>query len=333
MWADSTGTLGVSILALGLLTVGLAGPAAGANHQLLVDNDLQECPDAGFTSIQAAVDAAPKGATVTVCEGTYEEVVRVDVPNLVLTGPGKRQDNPVDPVVDSQTATANHVPALQLAADGVDVRQINVVRIVDDPRVAGSGHTKALGVNVDRSGGQASPAATEVQGINVRLFDETGQEDFGNAVWVSDVNALGGERAAVDVEFEGSRATTNVSVNDARGGFGGAAVGVFQKSSEVSVLVDNAELTDSPRGVHVAGGAPSVDVEASQVASNGVGLVNDGTTQVVAERNWWGSPLGPMHESNAFTATGQTGATVSGDVDVEPWCANPGCDVSLVRSP
>jgi len=40
---------------------------------LLVDDDKVQCPTAGFTTIQAAVDAAPAGATIRVCAGTYTE--------------------------------------------------------------------------------------------------------------------------------------------------------------------------------------------------------------------------------------------------------------------
>jgi len=44
---------------------------------LLVDDDKVQCPTAGFTTIQAAVDAAPPGATIRVCAGTYTEQVTI----------------------------------------------------------------------------------------------------------------------------------------------------------------------------------------------------------------------------------------------------------------
>jgi hypothetical protein len=53
---------------------------------LIVDDDKVQCPDAQFTSINAAVSAAPPGATIRVCPGVYRESVVVDKP-LTLQAP------------------------------------------------------------------------------------------------------------------------------------------------------------------------------------------------------------------------------------------------------
>src|ERR1700741_2069927 len=45
---------------------------------LFVDDDHLQCPNAMFTSIQAAVNASGPGATIKVCPGTYPEQVRFD---------------------------------------------------------------------------------------------------------------------------------------------------------------------------------------------------------------------------------------------------------------
>jgi parallel beta-helix repeat protein len=52
-----------------------AGPATAATFK--VDDDHAQCPDAPFTSIQAAVNAAGTNDTVAVCPGTYTEQVQV----------------------------------------------------------------------------------------------------------------------------------------------------------------------------------------------------------------------------------------------------------------
>jgi hypothetical protein len=61
-----------------LSTVGpVASTTATSGSMLIVDDDLADCPNAQFTSIQAAVDAAPPGATIKVCRGTYVEQVTI----------------------------------------------------------------------------------------------------------------------------------------------------------------------------------------------------------------------------------------------------------------
>jgi hypothetical protein len=70
--------LAVAAIAAGIAAFG-AAPALADNHghTLKVDDDHAQCPDAQYTSIQAAVTAAGPGDTVLVCPGTYTEQVRV----------------------------------------------------------------------------------------------------------------------------------------------------------------------------------------------------------------------------------------------------------------
>lgn len=57
------------------------GPQSSASptddHMLIVDDDHLDCPNAQFTSIQAAVTAAPPGSMIKVCAGTYMEQVTI----------------------------------------------------------------------------------------------------------------------------------------------------------------------------------------------------------------------------------------------------------------
>lgn len=52
--------------------------------QRTVDDNRIECPGAGFTSIQAAVNASNPGDSVRVCPGTYTERVTITTNNLTL---------------------------------------------------------------------------------------------------------------------------------------------------------------------------------------------------------------------------------------------------------
>ena len=64
-----------------LFVLAFAGPLMGASQmRLVVDDDKVECPNAGFTHIQDAVNAASPGASIRVCKGTYVEQVIINKP-------------------------------------------------------------------------------------------------------------------------------------------------------------------------------------------------------------------------------------------------------------
>ncbi len=77
--------LGVDLSSFGvsdaeLATVGVqpaAAPSSSGGDMLIVDDDHLNCPNAQFTSIQAAVTAAAPGALIKVCPGTYVEQVTI----------------------------------------------------------------------------------------------------------------------------------------------------------------------------------------------------------------------------------------------------------------
>lgn len=73
-----------------LATNGIAvdGPVSLVpDPNFVVDDDHAQCPNADFTSINAAVAAAPPGATIRVCPGTYKESVPILKPDLTLQAP------------------------------------------------------------------------------------------------------------------------------------------------------------------------------------------------------------------------------------------------------
>jgi len=63
-------------------------PITVSQTRLLVDDDKTECPNAGFTRIQDAVDAAAPGATIRVCEGNYAEQVKITKPLTIEADSG-----------------------------------------------------------------------------------------------------------------------------------------------------------------------------------------------------------------------------------------------------
>ena len=107
-----------ALLLVLLLPFSLIG---GDKPQLVVDDDKVECPNATFSRIQDAVDAAASGATIRVCKGTYAEQVAIHKPLTIDADsgatlmPGTMQQNTTSLLDGSPFAAAI------LVADTTDV--------------------------------------------------------------------------------------------------------------------------------------------------------------------------------------------------------------------
>lgn len=107
----------------------LAAPLAHANTSptFTVDDNRAECPQAQFTSIEAAVLFAPAGATIKVCPGTYAEKVTAVKP-VVLQGVRKGFNdprNPPDPAKEPVVVNAGQ-GAFDVTADDVTIDSFRI---------------------------------------------------------------------------------------------------------------------------------------------------------------------------------------------------------------
>jgi len=75
------------VAAFAVVASGAGGATAAAPQTLVVDDDRSQCAGAGFTSIQAAVDAAQAGDLIRVCPGLYAESVTIDKPLALKADP------------------------------------------------------------------------------------------------------------------------------------------------------------------------------------------------------------------------------------------------------
>jgi hypothetical protein len=105
----------LALLALPLPVIG------GDKPQLVVDDDKAQCPNAAFSKIQDAVDAATPGAVIRVCKGNYAEQVAIRKPLTIAADsgavlmPGTMKQNTTSLLDGSPFATAI------LVADTTDV--------------------------------------------------------------------------------------------------------------------------------------------------------------------------------------------------------------------
>ena len=115
----------VVLLVITFVAVTLGCTTAEADR--LVDDDQVQCPDAAYTSIQAAVNDAAPGETITVCAGVYSELVTV---NKTLTLHGAQQGvhgsrGPGGPasesIVNGADIAGGHTTAFHVTASGVTI--------------------------------------------------------------------------------------------------------------------------------------------------------------------------------------------------------------------
>jgi hypothetical protein len=116
--------------------------SAHAAEGSVVDDDGAQCPDAGFTSIQAAVDDANAYDVIKVCAGRYAEQVTVDKP-LEIEGDGAPLDLqatcfattlPALPASEYVIVEPTASPAFLLDADDIDLAGF----VVSNPSTTGT---------------------------------------------------------------------------------------------------------------------------------------------------------------------------------------------------
>jgi hypothetical protein len=116
---------------LGAVVLGLLfAPHALAEHTLVVDNDAADCPNADFTSIQAAVLAADPHTRIFICRGTYTEevVIATSAKNgIELIGRGNRDEIVLDGVLGVAAPTGYNGIELSNVTD-VLIRNFTVTR-------------------------------------------------------------------------------------------------------------------------------------------------------------------------------------------------------------
>lgn len=125
-------------LALGSRTA-LAGP------KITVDDDRQQCRNAQYTSIQAAVNAATPGTEITVCAGTYVEQVTIPAGKNNIT---LRSEKPLAAIIKAPAVMVNPKAIVRVAgAQGVTIRAFTITG-------PGGGTCDSLeyGVRVDMGG-------------------------------------------------------------------------------------------------------------------------------------------------------------------------------------
>ncbi|MDO8187069.1 Ig-like domain-containing protein [Conexibacter sp. JD483] len=187
----------------------LASASAAQAATLTVDDDRAECPAATYTSVQAAVDAAAAGDTITICPGSYVEGSGAPNTNaltigksLTLKGAGADLVS-ISPRVTAQTGSS-------IAGTATDIRA-------------------GVGSIVSVIGTPTSPLDVAISGITVdgQSPDGRGVASLAGIVYLDAKGSIERSRVTHIVTSEGAEAYNRV------GGWRGAlpGYGIVQTSA------------------------------------------------------------------------------------------------------
>lgn len=308
-----------------------------------VDDDRVQCPNADFTNIQAAINAANSGDTIIVHEGTYVENVNMNK-SVALKSASH-------PTIDGNQAG----PCVTMAANGVLVDGFELINgtygvaswgtdnsfvsnnvihdILNVPGYAGCGimfwsdsddfDNNTIRFNEiydnDRQGiyiGGESPSYISERNV-IR----------GNIIYNNGLNRTGQGPDASAYGIQLSFADDNVIDGNEiywhddwfpYSGFD-FAQGIYLYDSNNNAITNN-NLHDNNYGVGIwrpSRAAGTNYINYNNIAGNtGYGVRTfDGLPAVDARFNWWGNSSGPTHSSNPSG----TGGTISNNVDYSPW--------------
>jgi parallel beta-helix repeat protein len=189
---------GSTALILAVASTAMSAGAAQAKT-LTVDDDRAQCPSAGFTRVQAAVDAAAVNDLVRVCRGVYTEHVRIapgkrglklrgsvtSPPRLVGPGdPGAYSDPTNIAVVDSRAAGVQilgfDIEGTVAEDDCVDVAGIGVYQgsaSIDGVRIGPMSALcpgRGLGIKVGTGRPFVAPPVAKIDRTQISSFDGMG---------------------------------------------------------------------------------------------------------------------------------------------------------------
>jgi Right handed beta helix region len=214
-------TIGVPDSAFALVgPIGVAASSGDGPNMFIVDNDLAQCPNAAFTSIQAAVNASGPGDQIRVCPGDYFEQVEIEGPQhdglrlfsqqplaAVIHAPQPVMAEPGDivAVIDAEDVTIQHFkitgPLPDTAFCSLETR--TGVRVYDN----GSAIIKGNHITEIRS---TSPALRGCQnGIGIRVGRQLQVPPTFGTAWISHNRIDLYQKGAIVVDGEESYATVD----------------------------------------------------------------------------------------------------------------------------
>jgi parallel beta helix pectate lyase-like protein len=323
-------SLGVPLADLaGAGVAGAASASAGDGpHMLIVDDNHADCPNAQFTRIQDAVDAAGPNDAIKVCPGTYDEQVTI--------GPGKDglrlfSEVPLKATIRMPMLEATGQPRSIVTVNGsqdVSLWQFTITGPFYFPACA-EALDRHTGVRIiDASATLFGNHITEIRNANPALF---GCQDGIGVLVGRQFENQGGTATlrnnTIDlyqkggVVVDGPEAYASITQNEIDGDLGltpTIAQNGVQVGRGASANVDHNEIrnnfffrigeSDSASGVLLFETAALVSVDHNDVVNNGVGIaIDEGSTGLTVDHN----DVTQNHNDGIAAYTGSASNTIS----------------------
>ena len=247
---------------------------------LVVDDDLVQCPEAEFTTINAAVAAAPPNGRIKVCPGLYKESVPVLKPGLWLQAPrhqGQATECKTDVTPDpSQHAILAYNAALNGGnpSVGFDVHASGVTiegfTIQPDPAfVSGNG----VGIFTDRAFGGYDIRHNVVQRNTIGVYFNSAGASSVRENCIRN-NTLGGSASGTGVYSDQGLAESSIANNSFTRNRNAVIIDTFLTTPRDVEIVHNESIDD---GAIVVFNSEDVTVDYNRVersAGSGIFLFN-----------------------------------------------------------
>lgn len=241
LWA--CGKEPVSPGSVGLGRTALSASQSGNDERLVVDDDGAECPEADFTSIQAAVTAAAPGDEIVVCAGTYHEQVTVSKNDVTIVA-----NDEGDVVVD---AHGHDFGFLVRDASGVTIEGFHVEHAHEADIFLNGATFTTIRKNVTTAAGHDG---IEVFASNDNLIEENVAID-NLADNACGVNLIGGSKRNIVRE--------NRVVNNQWG------IQIAGATTLDNVISENKASRNRGNGIRNVAGASGTIIEENRVRGNG----------------------------------------------------------------
>ena len=330
-----------------LLVAGLFAPATSAAGMIVVGKSGGDgpCKTPAYSTIQAAVSAAPAGATISVCPGTYTEVGQIVIArNLTIKG---SKATIVRPAQSTSASYYEDSSAWILVNPGVTFNLSGVTLNGNGRSITNAIISHGFGkiennsftnIEYNQSGPDYSGAGIALYGAQMTVrnnhFTDIGREGifvafFSTATITGNVYTGKGDGNWLDYGIEVSHNSTAVISGNTITASTGVATVDGSQSAGISVHSDydlsgttsgatitNNVITGNTDGINVGETVDDVSVvtaHRNNLANDaGYGVVSSAAT-VNATCNWWGSASGPSGVGPG------TGSAVSAHVTFSPW--------------